>query len=111
MSKTKNANEQLSTPSPAQPRVIWRGREFSDGSGKVFRIRIEDGRVEFVCQVSLPNSPSGDMNWTEADDSLVMRSIAQEYLRDEDMMLVVVGDRDEIADQLSAFGEVTEVAP
>jgi predicted Zn-dependent peptidase len=40
-----------------------------------------------------------------------VQHIAQEYLRDEDMMLVVVGDRDQIADQLSAFGEVTEVAP
>ena len=33
------------------------------------------------------------------------------YLRDEDMMLVVVGDRGQVASQLSAFGEVTEVAP
>jgi predicted Zn-dependent peptidase len=40
-----------------------------------------------------------------------VQHIAQEYLRDEDMMLVVVGDRSQIADQLSAFGEVTEVAP
>ncbi|MEE9470539.1 MAG: insulinase family protein, partial [Gemmatimonadota bacterium] len=40
-----------------------------------------------------------------------VQRIAQEYLRDEDMLLVVVGDRSQIADQLSAFGEVTEVAP
>ncbi len=39
-----------------------------------------------------------------------VQRIAQEYLRDEDMLLVVVGDGSQIADQLSAFGEVTEVA-
>ncbi|MFQ5689241.1 MAG: M16 family metallopeptidase [Gemmatimonadota bacterium] len=40
-----------------------------------------------------------------------VQRIANDYLRSEDMLLVVTGDRSKIASQLRRFGPVTEVRP